>query len=430
MYRDIIESLVKWQENENRKILLLAGARGVGKTYTLRDFGEGCFSSFVLVDLKDHKFIKNIFQERSDRDKLINILEIAGGVSLTPGESLIVIENIDVVNDISSAMEFIQSNLSQFHVVLTTCGREDTMMSKIGGRWDIIEIITLFPLNFKEFLGILKRNDLCERIKNGGKEKIPSEEAEEIQEYVRKYLYIGGMPSVVQKYIDTQNLEQVEGEKQTILQQVENEINEIESTTLRGKVLQVWRSVPLQLNKENKKFQYGIVKLTARAREYEDAVQWLYENKYFDKILRVREPYEKLSNYRDEKSFEVFLIDMGLLSAMLELSYGDIMEEENLESLKEGAVLEQFIYNELLSNNNVGRLYYWISKATAKIEFIFEDSGQIIPIEINLKENTKAQSIKVYRSRYNPPMYISITENVVSMAGGVLKLPMYAIWNL
>lgn len=430
MYRDILEELVQWKDKKNRKILFLAGAKGVGKSYTLKDFGYGFARNSAIIDLKKQDYIKVFFEDNLNKEKLTSILEISSGNSLVKGETLIVIENIDCINNTLETLIFLDNEMSEYHIAITTSGSENRLIENHSQIKELVDIKHLYPLTFSEFLSILKQEEYCTKIKNNSKKPMTEEDKKIIIEYLRKYLFVGGMPSVVQKYIDTRNFEVVAKEKERLIKSFSKDFEQIPSKQLSDKVKQVWNSIPSQLNKENKKFQFGLVKLTARAREYKDAVEWIINEKYIFKLNRLIEPLSPLCKYSDEKSFEVFVADVGLLTSMYGLNYEQITNENCLECLYEGAILEQFVWQELRANANIKELYYWISEATAKIEFIFEDSGTVIPIEINLRENTKAQSMKVYRNRFKTPMALSITENSMDMEDGILKLPLYAIWNL
>lgn len=429
MYREILEKLVEWKDMADRKILLLAGRKGVGKTYTLKDFGDGCFDYTAVIDLKKQDYIRTFLEEKPNRDRFLNILEISCG-GMKEGQTLIVLENAEVLSGAEDVIGFLSDEMKGFHVVLTLSVREREFMDSLGKSADLVRMMELYPLSIKEFLCILGNEELAEKIKNSGKKPLTKEDMELLDKYIKMYIFMGGMPSVVQKYIDTGSMQVAAKEKDRILENFENEINQIENKVLSDKVMKVWKSIAMQLDRENKKFQFGLVKLTARAREYNEAVEWLYSNKYIDKVYRVKEPVGGLSKHKDEKAYKVYLADTGLLTAMYGISYEELCEEKDLSALRCGAVVEQLVYQELCANENIREVYYWVSDATARIDFMFEDNGDIIPVEINLPDNTKAQSIKVYRSRYNPSMYITVSKDGMSMKDGAIKIPLYALWNL
>ncbi len=430
MYRDILEELIQWKDKDDRKILFLFGAKGVGKSYTLNDFGYIFPRNSAIIDLKKQEYIKVFFEENLNKEKLTSILEISSGDTIVKGETLIVIENIDCINNTLETLKILRNQMSEYHIAITASGNENDLIENYPEIKSYVDIRHLYPMTFNEFLSILKQEDYCAKIKNNSKSPITDEDKKIILEYLRKYLFIGGMPSVVQKYIDTRDFEVVADEKERLIKSFIKDFEEISSNQLSDKVKQIWKSIPTQLNKENKKFQFGLVKLTARAREYKEAIDWIVNEKYIFKLKRLKEPLSPLHKHIDEKSFEVFVADVGILTEMYGLSYEQVADEMYLENLFEGAILEQYVWQELRANVNVNELYYWISDATAKIEFVFEDSGVVIPIEVNLRENTKAQSMKVFRKKFKTPMALSITDNSMDAEDGMLKLPLYAIWNL
>lgn len=432
MYREILNQLAEWKEKaaEVRKVLLLAGAKGVGKSYTLDDFGAGYFTNTCMFDFSTQDYVKYLFEDELDKALILKKLSVSCGETLAEGETLLVFENVDVLGNSKEIVNFICDNLKEYHVVFTLKHLERRFLEnnpEIAGKVDVINI---YPLSFSEFLIVNKENNFCQRISNQARQPLNDEEMKKLESYLKVYIITGGMPSVVKTYVETMSMSQVEAEKARILFAMEEDINSIEQVPLKNKVKQVVASIPMQLEKDNKKFQYGVVKLTARAREYKDAVEWIIDNKYAIPLYRAKEPVAPLSEQKDYKSFELFVNDIGLLVSMYGLNYKDIEEANSPFDMKGGALLEQYVYGELLHNPNVDNIYYWISEATARIEFIFQDGEAVIPIELNLDLNEKAQSLKVFRSRFNVPMAIRVTRNKMEMTQETLTLPLFSIWNL
>ncbi len=428
MYREILNELAVWKEKENRKPLLLVGAKGVGKTFVAKDFGEGFYDNYVILDLKVQDFIKYLFEDEFNAERVEKMLSVACGSKITPGGTLIIIENVDTVKNIDKLLDFFCNKMKEYHICMTTACEEKYGINKkyVGA----IDIMHLYPLSFSEFLRVNKEGELCKAIENNKSVPLTENNLKALKDYLKLYYFVGGMPSVVKNWIENQNIAKVRQEKHHILTQYMAEFEKIEDGPFRYKVQKVWDSMGNQLLKENKKFQYGVVKATARAREYSDAVSWLIENNYVSKVNRIKEPKLPIENYEDRKSFELFLNDVGLLSEIYDMDYSDVSYGFDVYDEKNVALTEQFVYQELRYNKSIGELWYWISEATAKIEFLFEDSGIMIPVEINLNNNTKAQSIKVYKARYNPPMIIKITADRFSMEGGIMELPVFSIWFL
>lgn len=430
MYREILNQLAEWKDKEARKPLLLAGARGVGKSYALRDFGDGFFNSTAVVDFKLQEYMRHLFEGEIDKELLLKKLSISCGETIVAGETLLVFENVDILENCVDIIRFMYDELSDFHVAYTLMQEENGFLAKnIITRYKT-DVINIYPLSFSEFLIINKESAFCDKITNQAKEALNEEEQQKLEKYLSLYMITGGMPSVLRTYIETMSLSQVEAEKAKILFAMNEEIEAVENVAFRNKIKQVVESIPMQLEKDNKKFQYGAVKLTARAREYKDAVDWLIEHKYAIPLYRAKQPVAPLGAQKDDKSFELFVADVGLLASMFGLTYKDMEEAPSPFDLKNGALAEQYIFEELQHNPNVSDLYYWISEATARIEFMFQDGDAVIPIEVNLDCNEKAQSLKVFKSRYEVPMAIRVTRDTMGMESGLLSLPLFSLWNL
>ncbi len=429
MYRDIIEKLANWREKTDRKILLLEGGKGVGKTWTIKDFGEGFFDNVAYFDLKNQEYAQIIFKEELERSRIEYKMEMSSGSTVEAGKTLIVLENIDCIENNIEILKFFSEKMNEYHTIITTYNSEDSIMEK----YNDVDVLKIYHLSFSEFLICNKQSSLCDKVKEAAKVPLSTLDKELLLDYMKKYIVIGGMPSVVKAYIESNDetaMQSALDAREELINSYLEEIESITSKSLKDKVIQVWNSIGKQLENDNKKFMYSEVKITARAREYSEALEWLIKHKLVLCHYRVAKIESNLESNCDKKSFQVFMNDIGILSYVYGLSYDEIAKMENPFDIHNGAVIEQYVFNELCCNYNVGNIYYWISEATAKIEFIFEDSGVVIPMNINLMENTKSQSLKVYNSRYNPPMSIVITLNNIDMNTDILKLPIYSIWNL
>ena len=430
MYREILNQLAEWKDKDRRKALLLAGGKGVGKSYALEDFGAGFFGNTCMFDFKEQDYVRYLFEGDLDKNVILKKLSVSCGETLVPGETLLVFENVDALENAGDIVRYICEELVEYHVAITLMRSEENFLKRneyLVGRLDVINI---YPLSFSEFLIVNKESGFCDRIANQAKEPLTKIELGKLEFYMRLYLVVGGLPSVVRVLLETGSLEQVETEKARILMSMVEQIENVSQPALAKKIKQVFDSIPAQLEKENMKFQYGMVKLTARAREYKEAVDWLVDNKFIMPLYRVKEAIAPLESQRDEKSFEMYVSDIGLLVSMFGITMDDIEKENSPFVMRGQALVKQYVYGELLHNPNVNNIYYWISEATAKIEFLFQDSDVVIPIDVNLGLNEKAQSLKVYKSKYSVPMSVRISKEKISMTKDMLTLPMFSIWNL
>jgi len=296
---------------------------------------------------------------------------------------------------------------------------------------NVLEKLSTLEEDYKNILAqnksYISQISLIEKQKE---EDLSDSDLEAIIRFLKIFYIVGGMPEAVKTWLDEKDLDKVEAVKKKILDSYMEDFDNIESANVRGKVIEVWNSLTNQLEDENKKFQYGQVKITARAREYEVGVEWLEKRGYVNKLFKIKSDKTSVKNEVDSKSFELFLTDVGLLTSMYGITYDDLNKDKSSILIKNSAIIEQFVHQELIYNKNIGQIFYWTSEATARIPFVFEDSGQIIPIDINVTGSTKAQSLKVYRQRYKNPMSVTITYEKFSMNDGLLNIPVYSVWNL
>lgn len=418
MYREILERLSEWKDKEDKSPLVIYGTKGVGKSYTVNDFGEGFYISTVIIDLENTEYSNFIFGKKMDREEILKFLGLFSGTTPVLGETLIVFENIQKLDELEEKIKMICDELRGFDLIFTSAIKLSHMKKT--------ESIEMYPLSFKEFLINQKQSSLCDKIEKDSK-SINFNDKMLLEDFLKKYFIIGGLPVVVRKYIETGSINEAVIERDTVLNSILEEFNVIESKQLKEKVVQIYKSIGTQLEKDNKKFQYGYVKLTARAREYQEALNYLIDNNYINQVNRLNSPEIPVKDNIDDKSFEVYLPDVGILSALFGINEKDI---DDVFLLHNKALVYHFIYEELYQNKNISRLFYWISSATAKIDYLFEESDMIIPIEVNLSENHKMQSLKVYKNRYDVKMSIRITEDLIEMENDILKVPLFAIWNL
>ena len=427
MYREVLNTLSEWKEKENRKPLLLKGAKGVGKSYTLKDFGMGYFENSAIFDFKEQEYVKSLFVREKDPEKIIKMLGVTSGENMIPGETFLAFENVDFLPEAEEIIKFITDNMSEYHIALTISVNEEEYLSK-----EIIqrfEIIGMYPLNFSEFLIVNKESKLSEAIKEIGRQPLTEEELEKVQEYLKLYMIIGGMPKVVQVYVNTQDMVEVETAKSKLIMGLMNQIDAIEDVTLKGKVSQIWNSLSAQLEKDNKKFQYGAVKLTARAREYEEGLKWLIYHKYVHLLYKMKDEKSSTTGEFNNKSFRVFYNDIGIMSSVMGVTDTDI-DVNNIQKLHNGALALQLVFGELNSNKNIQNMCYWNSEGLSKIDFLFKDQKRMVPVVLDLSNNKKAQSIKVYKDTFKPPMIIKVTSWQMDIKESTLGIPVYSLWNL
>lgn len=429
MYRIIMNDLMEWYEKAQDKVLFLKGAKGVGKTWVIIDFGQGFYKKLIYVDLEKDEEAYALFKQGAKvrAEKLIAALAMYCDEQIAEGETLFVFDEAHLY---SRAVEAIMS-LKQQRPELPVCIIASTMgtiahEAEYAGEF---YHLTLYPMTFEEFLTANKAQDLCKHIEKQKLEPVEPKIIRQITKYLKRFYIVGGMPIVVLDYVKNHDLDRVDAILQALLVRSKEHIDKYVPKAYAVKVDKIWNSIPAQMEKDNRKFMYQYVDAKARAREYENSVNWLVDTGLVRKVNRIRDGVAPLSLQVDEKSFELYHLDHGLLRIMCGISHAQIkMGEETMEDIN-GALLEQFVLSELTMNKTVDRLYFWISGATARIDFVFEDDGDVVPVDVQSRIRRKAQSIKVFNSKYRNHMAIRISLDELGFSKGILNIPLYGLWN-
>lgn len=429
MYRIIMNDLMEWYERGQDKVLLLKGAKGVGKTWTMIDFGQGFYKKLFYVNFEKDEEAAVLFRQgnRIRAEKLIAALAMYCEQTYKDGQTIFVFDEIDLC---PKAIEAVMS-LKQQKPELPIC----MIASTVGNIFHEAEFqkefyqLTLYPMTFEEFLTANKAQSLCRTIEQQKMEPVDEEVIDQITEYLKAFYITGGMPIVVLDYIKYHDFNRVDAILKALLVRCEEHIDRYVPSAMAVKVDRIWKSIPEQMEKDNRKFMYQYVDAKARAREYEKSVNWLVDTGLVRKVNRVIDGLSPLDMQVDEKSFELYHLDHGLLRIMCGVSNKQVKNDlEELEDLN-GALLEQFVLSELTMNKTVNKLYFWISGATARVDFVFEDDGEVVPVDVQSRIRRKAQSIKVFHGKYNNRMAIRISLDKLNFSKGILNIPLYGLWN-
>lgn len=419
MYREAVAQLESWLNEEIRKPLLITGSRSVGKTWIARDFGDAFFDQTVTIDFAQEDETRIILEQELDKNQILRILGNKLGKMIEPDKTFIIFEDVQLLKNPLKFFEFLQNSFKEYFICGTSYFTPKHLLVE-DKNLDLVYIKNAYPLSFGEFLIANKENEICSLIENHKNKPLDKEKHFQAEELFRTYLIVGGMPESVKIWIEEKDLELIKYVKRSILNKYFEDFEAINSKAEQKKVFEIWNSMARQLDREVKKFHFDLVRLTARKREYQTALDWLIDRNYIQKHPKIKE----------ENSFQVFIADIGLLSLIFDIDYKDLNQGVNSFLCNNAALIEQFVFQELIGNTSIDKLYYWNSDATARIEFLFEDSGNMIPIEINIDGNKKSQSLRVFREKYKNPISIRITYDNFGMEDGVLSIPIYAVWNL
>lgn len=428
MKRKLYKSLIAWKHSDRRKPLVLRGARQVGKTYLLKEFANNEYKNHVYVNFEDSSGMGDALKEDIGAERIIEYLGILSGKTIVPGETLIVFDEIQSSPQTLKALKYFNEKLNGYHVVaagsLLGIALAGTRSFPVGK----VNFLDLYPMSFHEFLTALGKERLLDVLPDMrlGVKAIPDVFHAEILELLKKYCFIGGMPEAVADYAEHDDLKRVRDIQIELLRSYANDFSKHVSPGEALKIKQIWESIPLHLAKENRRFVFSAVKHSARAREYEAALQWLQDAGLILKVQGLSRPLLPLNAYT-EKAFKIYLLDVGLLGAMTRLQPETIAFRNELFTHFKGALIENYAMQELKPTLD---LHYWASSGKAEVDLVVNIGDRIYPVEIKAGLNRKAKSLKSYDVKYNPSRLVRCSLGNYGASGKLIDIPLYAIRRL
>lgn len=430
MYRNMVNTLAAWSENPEKKMLLLKGPLHVGKSWCVMDFAEAFYKKTLHIEFDRDAVLRELFMTAHTPEFIEEQLELLAGVSFrdySANELLLVFDEVQVEEDLfAGVMQYIRQRRGRSVILIASWMGSLPAENLVA---EELQVEYMYPMSFEEFLIANKAQELCKIIEQEKVDGLKEDIRPVILEYLKYFYITGGMPEVVQSFVKNRSMNQVDIIGHRNLQEMRDYVIKHAPKQLVKKILQVWDSVPAQLTKENKKFMYGAVDAKARAREYVVAVDWLIEAGYVRKVQKVTQGLSPLTDYLDLKSFELYYLDHGLLRNVSGITAKEAENDEAIFDAMHGILSEQLVLAELTLNSNVQELYFWTSEATARIDFVFEDDGEIIPVDVQTTIRKKAQNLKVFHQKYGNRMWIRISLEALSFHKGNLNVPIYGLWN-
>lgn len=394
MKRLLYKDLLKWKNSGSRKPLILEGARQVGKTWLLKEFAKNEYENFLYINCETEISVKNVFSDY-DTQRIIRSLSALSGQNILPQKTLIILDEIQILPEAITSLKYFCENANEYHVAVAGSLLGVKMHEGTGFPVGKVYHLTLYPLSFKEFLLAINKNILVQYLDEHKWNEYFALKTE-LTELLRQYYFTGGMPLVVQKYVENQDLIEVRRIQKDILQDYEEDFSKHIPNTELPKVTAVWNSIPSQLAKENKKFIWGALKKGARAKEFENAVQWLIDAGLVHKVPRVKKIELPVKFYEDFSVFKLFFNDVGLLGALSDVPAKEILVSTKLMTEYKGAFTEQYVaqqYFSALSSNYILPLYYYSNEnSTSEIDFVFQKEN-VFPVEVKAEENLRAKSL-------------------------------------
>ena len=423
MKRSIYKDLLRWKESPDRKPLVLEGARQVGKTWILKEFGSNEYKNVAYVNCDNNPLLGELFID-FDIDRIIRALSAITEISISENDTLIVIDEIQELPKGLTALKYFAESERKYHVAVAGSLLGLQIHEGTGFPVGKVDELYIHPMSFEEFLTALKQDILLNQInEHDWLETIPLHE--KLVELLRQYYYTGGMPEVVKCYVETGDLSKVRSLQNAILNGYMRDISKHAPKEEVNRIHTVWESLPSQLAKENKKFIYGLVREGARAKEYEMALMWLIDCGLIYKVNRVNNPKLPLKVYEDLKAFKLFLLDTGLLTCMTGLNQSTLIEGNKLFVEFKGALTEQYVLQQLVTIENLNTYYYTNDRGSCEIDFLLDNGESVIPVEVKAEVNLKAKSLKVYKEKYNPEISVRISMSDYKKEEWLLNLPLY-----
>lgn len=429
MYRIAIEKLYKWKNSKHRKPLIIEGARQVGKTWLMKEFGEQAYADTVYINFDSNSRMADLFSADLDTDRLIMGLELYAGRKINPENTLLIFDEVQEVPRALASLKYFYENAPQYHIVCAGSLLGIALHQGTSFPVGKVDFLKLYPLSFSEFLMATGNERFAELLKNQDYEMITSFKQTYI-DALKHYYFVGGMPEAVQSFAESKDFNEVRAIQKRILAAYEQDFSKHAPNEIVPKIRMLWNSIPSQLARENKKFIYGLVREGGRAREYETAIMWLSDCGLVHKVSRVNAAGIPLKAYEDLKAFKLFIVDVGLLGCMTGLRQRTLLDGDDLFVEFKGALTEQYVCQQLKTVEDLGIYYYTNDRGSCEIDFVVDNGEQIVPIEVKAETNLRAKSLKTYRERFGPELSVRTSMADYKKEDWLLNLPLYAIENI
>lgn len=428
MKRYAMDKLVYWKNKRNRKPLILKGARQVGKTWLMKEFGKKCFKNTAYINFDSDVRMRRIFEDDYDIQRIIRMINIETGERIIPEETLIIFDEVQEAPKAISSLKYFCENAPEYAVVSAGSLLGVAIHEGVSFPVGKVESLNMYPMSFREFLIAMGEEALADIIEEKDYQALNTFSDKYIN-WLKLYYFVGGMPEAVNDYAECGDVTSVRDIQKQILELYENDFSKHTPNDELARIRMVWNSIPLQLAKENKKFFFGQIRKGARAKDFELAIEWLQDCGLAGKVYRVEKPGIPLKAYTDFSAFKIYLLDVGLLGAMSDLDARSILEKNELFTEFKGALTEQYVYQQIISETEYTP-YYFSASSHTEIDFLIQKEGQVIPLEVKAEENVKAKSLKAYFNKYNPPYAVRTSMMDYRKEEWMVNIPLYAISSL
>ena len=425
MERNLFIMLEQWKNKKKRKPLIIQGARQVGKTWIMQEFGKRFFHNVVYINFDNNEIMKKVFEIDFDISRIISSIKIEYGKSFEPEDTLIIFDEIQEAPKALSSLKYFYENAPEYAIM--AAGSLLGVALHQGTSFPVgkVDFMHLYPLNFYEFVCAMGEKQLAQLLESSDYEMINTFSTK-YTELLKRYYYIGGMPEVVQTFIDTDDFYEVRDVQKNLLKYYEEDFSKHAPKDVIPRIMMVWNSIPSQLAKENRKFIYGCMREGARAKDFELAIQWLEDAGLIIKSYRVTKPDIPLIAYMEMNSFKMFTLDVGLLGAKADIHAKVLLDGCRIFEEFKGALTEQFVAQQLKASNR--ELYYYSTEnSSGEIDFVIQKENICIPIEVKAEENLRARSLRAFCEKYKPEMAIRTSMSNYKEQDWMVNVPLYAL---
>ena len=426
MKRILYKNLIDWKNSDKRKPLLLQGARQVGKTWLVNEFGQNEYSDYIYLNFEQNPNLQSLFQGEKRPDIIINNISLNFGRKISSEDTLLFFDEIQIASDVLTSLKYFCEQASDYHIIAAgsllgvSIGKQSSF--PVGK----VNFLTLYPMTFIEYLMAVGEELMAEELMGMDKlEPLPIVLHEKMLGHLKMYLYLGGMPEVLQDYLDHQDIVSVRQIQNEILEAYQRDFSKYTDKIQAIKTSELWNSIPRQLAKENKKFKYSYVRKNARAATFEQTLEWLKKAGLIHIINNISVPKLPLSGYADYSKFKIYLHDTGLLAAMLNLSSSIIVKPTKIFSEYNGAFIENYVTQQLVAHG-YKKLFYWTSKSDAEVDFTLQVRDEILPVEVKSGTSKNLKSLRSYANKYNPKFIYRISPRNFIQSEDFINIPLYA----
>lgn len=426
MNRTAIDKLKSWKNKNNRKPMIIRGARQVGKTWLMKELGRQCFTKTAYVNFDSNPRMQQVFEGELDPKRLLLAISAETGVSIDASDTLLIFDEIQEIPKALESLKYFYEDAPEYAIV--AAGSLLGVALHRGTSFPVgkVEFMDLYPLSYREFLCALGEERFVDLLRTNDMDMISSFRSKFIDR-LREYYYVGGMPEVVQDYVDHKDFNRVREIQKNLLYYYQQDFSKHADISLVPRLNLVWDSIPMQLAKENKKFIYGQIRSGSRAKDFELAIQWLLDCGLVHKVRRVKKPSLPLKAYMDMDAFKLFLVDIGLLIAMTDLDARVIIDGNRIFTEFKGALTEQFVLQELTSNLNLTPYYYSAENSRGEIDFLLQGSSSVLPVEVKAEENLRAKSLRAFCDKYHPAQAVRMSMSDYREQDWMVNIPLYDV---